>query len=256
MDVRGALRERGRWTRAAIVSVATECPGISRSAVAKRLGVTVQAVSVQAQELVESGLLADDGGLRPTPEGIAALQADSAALQAAAKQLAGPLAEMDVISAVAARRIPAGRRVGLWMRSGDLVADPDEVGPCHGTASNDAEAGDEVRVRAPQGITPFTPGTIELLVVPDAKDGGIDAVDTARIQPWDGLVAAVGTGASILARQHGALDLPYAGAEAAKNAAQRGQSVRVYVAASLASDAMDALAGLDVRIQDAPRKKG
>lgn len=255
MDARGALRERGRWTKATIVSMLVQTPGISRSAIARDLGLTVQAVSVQVQELMEAGAVVDEDGLRPTPQGIDALQHDADALRAAAGALGQPLATMDVISAVAARDVTTGATVGLWMRDGDLVADPDDVGPSRGVAQAAAAAGHEVLVQAPQGITEHRPGRVQVVVVPEPRDGGIAAA--AKLPRWDGLVAALGTGAGILARQLGRLDIPFAGAEGALDAARRGLDVRLLVSADRLPQAMQVLerAGVPVRIVEA-RKEG
>lgn len=257
MDPRAILRERGRWTKASILSMLSESPGLSRSDMARRLGLTAQAVSVQVHELLDAELVHDDGGLHPTPAGIEALHGDAEALGQAASGLAAPLAAMDVISAVAAGPIREGQTVGLWMRDGDLVADPDQIGASRGTARAGAAVGGEVLVDAPEGITEHQPGRIQVVIVPEPGDGGIAAA--TKPPKWSGLVAAVGTGASIMARRLGRLDIPFAGAEGALNAAQRGLDVRLFVSADLVSDALRIIeadrSGIQVRVLETRKER-
>ncbi len=261
MDPRSALRERGRWTRASMLSLMAERPGISRSAIARQLGLTTQAVSVQAQELVEAGLASDEDGLRPTPQGIEMLHGDTEALIAAVQGLRAPVADIETLSAVAAAPIQSGQVVGLWMRNGDLMADPAHVGTSRGIAVAAAAHGDEVCVRNPQGVVELTPGTIHVIRVPEPDQGGLATVAMQARIPHTGLVASVGTGATILARRMGRLDMPFAGAEGALNAAQRGIDVRLYVSGDQVADALRVIeAGnrgplrVTVSVEDAPKK--
>lgn len=256
MDALAALRSRGRWTRAAILSTLLREPGTSRSAMARRLGLTAQAVSVQVQELATEGLV-EAAGLRLTPAGVQALQQDAEALADATARLRAPLASLDVLSAVAATRIHAGDGVGLWMEGGELVADPARFGASRGVAENAATRGDEVRVRGAQGMVELRPGSIDVIRVPEPARGGVAAVDRGSIPklPPDSVVAALGTGAAILAHQLGRLDIRFAAAEGALNAAQRGLHVRLYVSGDQVADALrviEAGRSVDVSVMDAP----
>ncbi len=244
-----------------MLSLMAERPGISRSAMARQLDLTTQAVSVQAQELLDAGLAVDDDGLRPTPQGIEMLHGDTEALTAAVQGLRAPVADIETLSAVASTHIQAGQVVGLWMRGGDLVADPARVGNSRGIAVAAAAPGDEVCVRNPQGVVELTPGTIHIIRVPEPDQGGIATVAMGALSPHHGLVAAVGTGATILARRMGRLDMPFAGADAALNAAQRGLDVRLYVSGDQVADALRVIeAGnrgplqVTVSVEDAPKK--
>ncbi len=259
MDARAVLREQGRWTKAAIISMLMERPGATRSAIAKALGITVQAVSVQVQELVAAGLLQDHGSLRPSMAGVASLQSDADAIARAAGHLRAPLTALTTISAVAVAPIAAGAQVGLWMVDGELVADPGRIGQSHGTAGAAASVGQEVLVTEPQGVVDVPRGRIEVIRVPGPAAGGIAPVDLDAIGAFDGLVAAVGTGAGIVARRLGQVDIPFAGAEGAVNAAYRGLDVRLFVSGDQAADALRTLESQGdravVTVRDAPLTK-
>jgi predicted transcriptional regulator len=239
------LRDRGHWTRTTLLSLLVETPGLSRSALARRLGITAQAVSVQVTQMEADGLLRDQ---RATPSGIERLADDATSLAAIAKTLGKPLQDMHVISAVAGFAIEAGTKVTLAMEGGDLVARPGN-GASTGMAQNSAAGGDEVRVANAHGVVELEQGHVQLVRVPDAGSGGITAMKS--MAPPAGLVAAVGTGATILARKHGRLDIPFAGAAGACNAAQRGLDVRLYVNEGQLADALHALQAVEVHIVDA-----
>lgn len=238
-----------------MLSLLLEHPGQSRSAMGRALGITAQAASVQAQELLDAGMVVDEDGLRVAPRGIQALQQDAQALDEAARRLHAPVAEIQVISAVAAGAVRAGQVVGLWMRDGDLYADALDVQESRGLADNDAGAGDEVRVRAPEGVTPLHPGTIRVFRVPSASQGGIDGLQGPA--PKDVIVGAVGNGATILARRAGRLDMRFAAAEGALNAAQRGLDVWLYVGEHRLAESLQKITAgnlgavrVDVRVEE------
>lgn len=255
MDALASLRERGRWTRASILSLLVREPGLTRSALGVRLGLTAQAVSVQVAEMAAAGWVGGEP-LSVTPRGIQLLGEEVDALREATLRLREPLETFDVISAQASARIAAGQPVGLWMAEGDLVADPSRLGPSVGVADNDASEGDEVRVQGAQGVVDLVPGRVTVVRVPEPAAGGVAAVDLRRIEgtgPGE-IVAALGTGAAILARRLGRLDIRFAAAEASLNAAQRGLDVRLYVSATQAADALRVLerGRIPVSIHDAP----
>jgi len=262
MEPLSALRRRGHWTRSSILALLLREPGLSRAALARRLDLTVQAVAVQVRDLLETGLLAEDPRLRVAPLGVQRLGEDVALLGDATERLRAPLSRFDVLSAVAGSGIRAGQEVGLFMEDGELVAYPGRDGPSRGVAVGDARARDEVLVQGAQGVVELRPGRIDVVRVPEPTQGGTAAVDARRLdEPGDALVGAVGTGAAILAARLGRLDLRFAAAEAALNAAQRGLDVRLYVSGDQVADALRVLeaggrgpARVEVRLQEAPLK--
>lgn len=230
------LRDKSAVTRVLVLAEVEREPGVTLSEVARRLDVTVQAVSTYAKGLVEDGLLqATDAGHALTPEGLQHLHESVRQLRAAVDAVATPLSVIRVTSAVAAARIIAGERVGLYMHEGDLAAKPRLRAPSTGRAMNDAEPGEEVVVADLSGLVDLAPGRIVVVTVPSPMEGGSARTDVPRLrallreQPKPQKVGAVGTGAAILARRLGPVDFEFAAERAAFNAAERGLSARLFV---------------------------
>lgn len=236
MDAARLLRDKSGLTRVLILSELEREPGATLSEVARRLDVTVQAVSSYAKTMVDEGLLAPgDAGHAVTPRGLQHLHESVRRLRTAVDAVATPLNVIRVTSAVAAAKVKAGERVGLTMENGDLAARPRQSAASTGRAMNDADAGEEVVVTDLAGLVDLAPGAITLIALPSPMEGGTARVDVPRLrallkeQPRPRKVGAVGTGAAILAKRMGALDFEFAAERAAFNAAERGLAVRLFV---------------------------
>lgn len=239
------LRDKSGLTRVLILAELEREPGATLSDVARRLDVTVQAVSTYAKALVADGLLRpEEGALVVTPRGLQELHEGVRRLRSAVDAIATPLAVIRVTSAVAAARIKAGERVGLYMENGDLSAKPRHRSPSTGRALRDAEPGEEVVVTDLAGLVELQPGAITVLAVPSAVEGGIARVDVARLRallregPKPDKVGALGTGAVLLAKRVGELHFEFAADRAAFNAAERGLRVRLFVSRDRLPEAM------------------
>ncbi|MES2156103.1 MAG: MarR family transcriptional regulator [bacterium] len=239
MDPYGTLRDRTGTTRLLILATLDGNPGATLSDVAKRLGVTVQAVSMHAKGLAKDGLLAqEDGRAAPTARGLQSLHEGVRQLRDAVASLASPLDVIQVTSAVAAAPVKAGQDVGLWMADGDLEARPGRDAASRGRARNDAKRGEEVIVADLKGMVGLEPGRLRVVSLPAPAEGGIARIDTARLatdvrrSAWH-KVGAHGTGARILARGLAKagllrLDFEFAADRAAFNAAERGLDVLLF----------------------------
>lgn len=240
------LRDKTAVTRILILAEMEREPGATLSDVAERLDVTVQAVSAYAKELVAEGLLAEAGPQRVTAKGLQHLHEGVRQLRGAVDAVATPLAVIRVASAVAATRVKAGDRVGLVMHEGELHARARVRASSTGRALNDAEPGEEVVASDLAGLVELTPGSIRVVAVPSPMEGGIARVDLPRLRallkelPRADKVAALGTGARILAARLGPVDFEFAAERAAFNAAERGLDVRLYVTRDRLADAMQA----------------
>lgn len=240
------LRDRSEVTRLLILAELEREPGATLSDVAERLDVTVQAVSTYAKDLVRMGLLAEGGPQRVTPKGLQTLHEGVRQLRAAVDSVATPLAVIRVASAVAATRIREGDRVGLVMEGGDLHARARHRAASMGRALADAEPGEEVVVGDLTGLVDLQPGKITVVALPSPMEGGVARVDVPRLRallkehPRVDKVAALGTGARVLAKRLGTVDLDFAAERAAFNAAERGLSVRLFVSRDRLPEAMQA----------------
>lgn len=240
------LRDKAEVTRLLILAELEREPGATLSDVAERLDVTVQAVSAYAKEMVSDGLLAEAGPQRVTPKGLQALHEGVRQLRNAVDELVGPLAVIRVASAIASSRVKEGERVGLVMQDGELHAKARVRAASMGRALADAEPGDEVVVGDLTGLVELTPGRITVLALPSPMEGGVARVDVPRLRalikdlPRADKVAALGTGARVLAARLGPVDLDFAAARAAFNAAERGLDVRLFVSRDRLPEAMQA----------------
>lgn len=240
------LRDKAGITRLLILAELEREPGATLSDVAAHLDVTVQAVSAYAKELVADGLLAEGGPQRVTSKGLQVLHEGVRQMRSAVDAVATPLAVIRVASAIAATKIKEGERVGLVMQDGELHAKARLRSASMGRALRDAEPGDEVVVGDLTGLVELAPGSIHVVAVPSPMEGGIARVDLPRLRALlkeasrVDKVAALGTGARVLAARFGAIDLDYAAARAAFNAAERGLAVRLFVSRDRLPEAMQA----------------
>ncbi|MGB0653614.1 MAG: MarR family transcriptional regulator [Thermoplasmatota archaeon] len=249
------LRDRTGNTRLLALALLQRHPGTTLSDVARRLGITVQAVSTHARALAADGLLTPlDGAYQVTPKGLQALQDGLEALREVVHGLTEGVSRVESVSAIAKEHLTAGTRVGLFMEDGDLVAraDPRGLAASQGHAQTDCTAGQEVVVRGLAGIVDLEPGRITLVSLPAPAEGGVARVHRARLaealasRPAD-RVAAVGTGAQALASERGRVDLAFAADHAAFNAAERGLDVHLFVTRDRLSDVLQVLERLNDR---------
>ncbi len=236
MDAARLLRDKTGITRLLILAEFERDPASTLSQAAQRLGVTVQAVSVYAKALETDGLLSPDDDVRVTPLGLQHLHEGVRRLRGALDAVATPLSVIGVTSAVAASDIKEGDRVGLFMEGGDLAAKPRARAASSGRALHAADEGEEIVVTDLAGLVALQPGGLVVIGVPGPVEGGVRRIDLPRLRAVlkthsrPEKVGAVGTGAAILAKRLGALDFEFAAERAAFNAAERGLSVRLFVA--------------------------
>lgn len=240
------LRDKAGVTRLLILAELEREPGTTLSDIAGKLDVTVQAVSAYAKQMADDGLLAPDGPHRVSPKGLQTLHEGVRQLRAAIDAVATPLAVIRVASAIAATKIKENDRVGLVMQAGELHAKARTRAASMGRALADADVGDEVVVGDLTGLVELTPGRIRVVALPSPMEGGIARVDVPRLRgmlkelPRADKVGALGTGARVLASRLGPLDLDFAAARAAFNAAERGLDVRLFVTRDRLPEAMQA----------------
>lgn len=253
------LRDRTYLTRLLILKELLARPEAPLREVADALDVTPQAVSQHAKQLEQDGLLISHDGKRDvTTEGVQVLQEGLQRLKRVVDQAAESVRVVRRATAEAASPIRQGQRVGLFMEDGRLVARADRTSTSMGRAAVDAAAGEEVIVDELSGVVPLEPGRIAIVRLPGPEDGGGRAADADAVVQWieqRGLpdrVAAIGTGARILARRLGfEVTIEFAAARAAFHAAELGLNVAVFVE----SDQMlDALSVLDALNEEAKRR--
>lgn len=138
--------------------------------IAEPLGMTVQGASDYAHQLQADGLLVvADGEYRPTKRGIEVLQSRLRELRNFVDVAGRSTAFVETTLALAGSSIHRGDRVGLFMEAGFLVAYAGRTSSSQGTAAEDASRGEEVAVRALEGILSLKPGRITIARVPSSR---------------------------------------------------------------------------------------
>lgn len=131
--------------------------------IADRLGMTVQGASDYAHRLESEGLLViADGEYRATKKGIQYLQLRLRELRSFVDQASRSMAFVETTAALAGATVHRGDRLGLFMEDGYLVAYPERPSTSKGVAAEGATKGDQVAVRALEGIVELRPGRVTL----------------------------------------------------------------------------------------------
>jgi len=244
-----ALADKRTATRfRVLVEIADRQPAVSQGEIAEAVGVTSQAVSEYIRELVDDGLVTKEGRSRysVTKEGVDWLFQEAKALQRFADHVTGDvLGAVQEDTAIATADIEAGESVTISLAEGLLHATPGESGPATGVATTDAAAGTDVSVTAFEGVIEMDAGSVTVVQIPPARDGGSRAVDGEQLaetcQAAD-LVVADGVEAVVALRNidHEPAVTVAAGTVAA-SAAAVGQRVAVVASTDTIGRVTDAL---------------
>ena len=244
-----ALADKRTATRfRVLVEIADRQPAVSQGEIAEAVGVTSQAVSEYIRELVDDELVTKEGRSRysVTKEGVDWLFQEAKALQRYADHVTGDvLGTVQEDTAIATAPIEAGQAVTISVQDGLLHATPGESGPATGVATTDAAEGTDVSVTSFEGVIEMTAGTVTVVQIPPARDGGSRAVDTDRLEALctaTDLIVAAGVEAVVSLR---AVDrepsVTVAAGEVAAAAAAVGQSVVVVASTDTIGRVTDAL---------------
>ncbi len=192
------LRSKREVTRLQIlVEIAEHQPAIRQQEVARKLGVTPQAVSEYIRELVDEEMVASHGRghYSVTRKGIEWVQSRAEVLEAYARHIRRDvIQQVSTWTAIAATDLHKGDQVGVYMQDGFLYASP-EPRSATGTVVADARAGEDVGVARLSGLIDHTEGAVHVCKVPRIDKGGSRRVNRALLRELvqgAGVVAAVG----------------------------------------------------------------
>jgi len=180
------LRNKNLATRFQIlVEIAHSGPNIQQRDIAKRVGVSPQAVSDHVIQLATEGLLISEGRSRykVTAEGTNWIIKVLRELRDYNGFIEEAVTNISVCAAVAGCDLVKGQRVGLEMKNGLLFAtdNPDEG--AKGIAFSDARKGEDIGVTNIEGIVRLSKGKVTILSVPTIGQGGSKRVDFRRLKP-------------------------------------------------------------------------
>jgi len=244
-----ALADKRTATRfRVLVEIADRQPAVSQGEIAEAVGVTSQAVSEYIRELVDDDLVTKEGRSRysVTKEGVDWLFQEANSLQRYAEHVTGDvLGTVQEDTAIATGPIEAGDAVTISVQEGLLHATPGESGPATGVATTDAAEGTDVSITAFEGVIDMSAGTVTVVQIPPAREGGSRAVDADALADTCGhadLVVAAGVEAVVSLR---AVDcepaVTVAAGEVAASAAAVGQTVAVVASTDTIGRVTDAL---------------
>jgi putative transcriptional regulator len=192
------LRSKREVSRLQIlVEIAEHQPAIRQQEIARKLGVTPQAVSEYIRELVDDGMVAAHGRGRygVTREGIEWVLNHAEALESYARHIRRDIIQqVSTWTALAAEDLGEGDTVGVYMREGLLFASR-EPRSAMGAVIREARAGEDVGIARLSGIIDHSEGVIHVCKVPRIDRGGSRMVRKdllSEVIGKAGLVAAVG----------------------------------------------------------------
>ncbi len=166
------LRDKSKMTRFLVLyKSAVEKPN-RLADLASELDMSEQAVSNYISKMEDEGLIDRSGSFyRPTSEGMELVREIVSKLGSFLDEASDKINFISTCTAIASENIKEGDRVGLEMKRGFLHASLEES-KSMGTALNDAEAGQPLRVGGLQGITEMDLG--ELFLLESDIDGDVE----------------------------------------------------------------------------------
>ncbi|MDP2920698.1 MAG: winged helix-turn-helix transcriptional regulator [Dehalococcoidia bacterium] len=247
------LRNKNLATKFQIlVEIAANQPFIQQKDIARRIGVTSQAVSEYISKLETDGWITSDGRSRysVTKEGVNWVLKALREVQQYSITAERALTGITTWAAIASDSIKKGQTVNLVMRDGLLHATGFSGKGARGTATCDAREGEDIGVTDIEDIVSLVPGQVTILNIPDVQDGGSRTVDTDKVQGWlrkNGPVGAIGIEAIVTLRKTGREpDYLYGVATAAVEAARSGLQFTVVCTGSESPRLQQHLAGENI----------
>ena len=179
------FKKKGELTRFQILAdIAREQPHLRQKDIAKKLGITVQAVSENIKSLVDDGFVETGMGnarYKITKKGIEKVKTEAVNLRKYADNVLNTMnTYKSVWPAIAREDVDSGETVWLEMENGTLYAGKEEKS-AYAKVLKAAAAGDDVALEKLGGTIQLKPGHIVVIQVPTIKEGGSKACNKDRI---------------------------------------------------------------------------
>jgi putative transcriptional regulator len=203
------LRNKNLATKFQIlVEVASNQPNIQQKDIARKIGVTAQAVSDYISKLEKDGWITSDGRsrYRITKEGVNWMLRSLRELQQYSISAERVLTNITTWAAIAAEDLKKGQRVSLEMKNGLLSAANHAWDGASGITSEKAKAGEDVGVTEIEGILALNIEQITVLEIPPIQDGGSNYIDSKKLKKGllgANLIGAIGIEAIVSLQQIG-----------------------------------------------------
>lgn len=179
------LRNKNLATKFQIlVEIAANQPNIQQKDIAKKIGVTSQAISDYVNRLEKDGWISSDGRsrYRITKEGVNWVLKSLRELQQYSTNAERVLTNITTSAAIAGTDLKINQTVSLFMKDGLLYAGEYLGKGANGIATVNAKKGEDVGISDIEGIVELSIGTITILEVPDIQRGGSRITDFTRLK--------------------------------------------------------------------------
>ncbi len=204
------LRSKNLTTKFQILlEIAESQPNVQQKDIAKRLGITSQAVSEYVKELMKDGWLSSQGRsrYRVTREGVDWILKMSRQLQSYSAFVSKVISDISISAAIADNNLSPGQKVSLYMKDGLLVASSIVSNEgAWGIATSAAKQGEDVSISNIEGVMRLKTGKITIGKVPGVQQGGSRNTDIARLKEevkQGGLIGMIGIEALVAMRRAG-----------------------------------------------------
>jgi putative transcriptional regulator len=242
------LRDLRLSTKVLILLQMVKEPGLGQRDLAAILDVTPQAVSDYLKHMEEEALIEREGReARPTMVGFQFLQEHLQELGDFAFQAMRDVNVINSCAAIAGEDLKEGEPVVLELEDGYIVARKGKWGPSTGVAGRDAKKGEDLAVRELEGMLEYTSGSVSLVALPSAIEGGTTKIDIAALKDVmkgtdPDVVAAVDPVGVVAARiAEVDVDIYYGVDRATVDAALRGLDVTVLGGRDTIGDVVEAI---------------
>jgi len=224
------LRSKNLATKFQILlEIAANQPNIQQRDIAKRLGITSQAVSEYIKELIADDWLSSQGRsrYRVTREGVDWILRMARQLQSYSAFVSKAISDISISTAIADDDLSMGQPASLYMKNGLLFASGVVSGEgAKGIAVSEAKQGEDVGISNIEGVIRLETGKVTIAKVPNVPRGGFrntDLVQLKREISEGMLVGVIGIEALVALKQIGIKpDYLYGVKEAAIEAAYCG----------------------------------
>ncbi len=200
----------------------------SQRDIAKKFGLTPQAISEHFKDLISEGLVivVRKGYYEVTDKGIEWLTKNLMDLHLFSEEMVKRLFSRSIV-AIACGEIKEGDEVTYWFQDGYVYARKEKG---NGIALTSAMDGEEVLVKAVKWFKPPKKGEIIVVKVPDVSEGGSRKVNIEKLKALikskpRSLVVAIGVEALVSCRKAGVEPIFFGAKEVCVEAAHQGSGV-------------------------------
>jgi putative transcriptional regulator len=189
-----------------LVEIAAAGQHVPQRAIAARLGITPQAISDYARQLIDEGLITSSSrnGYRVSVKGVNWMLKIIRELNDYLAMATRSVTNLTVCAAVAEIDIRRGSVVSLHMNDGLLYASSYSGKGAKGVALSKVKKGQDLDVSNIEGLVELTRGNITILQVPSIGRGGSRKTDLKQLRERAGngrLIGAIGIEAVVALRQ-------------------------------------------------------